>query len=153
MLLVIGYWLLVIGYWLLVIGYWLLVIFSINSGAAGIDIEDTAVPFPYATLIVGTRHCRVLISGNINSDATLFSITLKLTKPKTRVCLKIGVSILISCNTFKLYVSRRGGKSKASNLLGFSPLSLFLLFITGNLSGSNLKQGLVAAGKSHFGEL
>ena len=33
------------------------------------DIEDTAVPFPYAKLIVGTRHCRVLIVGNINSDA------------------------------------------------------------------------------------
>ncbi|WP_333119340.1 MULTISPECIES: hypothetical protein [unclassified Microcoleus] len=32
--------------------------------------EDTAVPFPYARLIVGTRHCRVLISGNINSDVT-----------------------------------------------------------------------------------
>ena len=27
------------------------------------DIEDTAVPFPYARLIVGTRHCRVLISA------------------------------------------------------------------------------------------
>ncbi len=32
--------------------------------------EDTALPCPYARLIVGTRHCRVLISGNINSDAT-----------------------------------------------------------------------------------
>ena len=128
---------LVIGYWLLVISYLLLVIFSINSSSAGIDIEDTAVPFPYATLIVGTRHCRVLISGNINSDATLFSITLKLTKPKTRVCLKIGVSILISCSTFKLDVSRRGGKSKALNLLGFSPLSFPTLARTDNLYGSN----------------
>ena len=27
------------------------------------------MPFPYGRLIVGTRHCRVLISGNINSDA------------------------------------------------------------------------------------
>jgi len=27
-----------------------------------IDIEDTAVPLDYARLIVGTRHCRVLIS-------------------------------------------------------------------------------------------
>jgi hypothetical protein len=122
----------------LVIGYWLLVIFSINSGAAGIDIEDTAVPFPYATLIVGTRHCRVLISGNINSDATLFSITLKSTKHKNRVGRKIGVcNILISCSTFKLDVWRRGGKSKALNLLGFSPLSFPTLARTDNLYGSN----------------
>ena len=28
------------------------------------------MPFPYVRLIVGTRHCRILISGNINSDAT-----------------------------------------------------------------------------------
>jgi len=28
------------------------------------------MPFPYARLIVGKRHCRVLIVGNINSDAT-----------------------------------------------------------------------------------
>ena len=40
-----------------------------NSVCAGM-IEETAVPFPYARLIVGTRHCRVLISGSINSDAT-----------------------------------------------------------------------------------
>ncbi len=39
------------------------------------DIEDTAVPFPYTRLIVGTRQCRVLISGNINSDATGIDIT------------------------------------------------------------------------------
>ena len=32
--------------------------------------QDTAVPFPYARLIVGKRHCRVLISGSINSNAT-----------------------------------------------------------------------------------
>jgi len=34
------------------------------------DTEDTAVPCPYARLIVGKRHCRVLILGYINSDAT-----------------------------------------------------------------------------------
>ncbi len=28
------------------------------------------MPCPYARLIVGTRHCRVLTLGNINSDAT-----------------------------------------------------------------------------------
>ncbi len=38
--------------------------------AAPESLEDTAVPFPYGRLIVGTRHCRVLILGNINSDAT-----------------------------------------------------------------------------------
>ena len=37
--------------------------------AAPESLEDTAVPFPYGRLVVGTRHCRVLISGNINSDA------------------------------------------------------------------------------------
>ena len=36
--------------------------------------EDTAVPFPYPRLIVGTRHCRILISGNINSYATGINI-------------------------------------------------------------------------------
>ena len=33
------------------------------------------MPFPYARLIVGTRHCRVLISGSINSDATGIDLT------------------------------------------------------------------------------
>jgi len=32
---------------------------DINSGFTGM-IEETAVPFPYARLIVGKRHCRVL---------------------------------------------------------------------------------------------
>jgi hypothetical protein len=32
----------------------------INSGYTPYDIDDTAVPCPYARLIVGTRHCRVL---------------------------------------------------------------------------------------------
>ncbi len=36
--------------------------------------EDTAVPFPYPRSIVGTRHCRILISGNINSYATGINI-------------------------------------------------------------------------------
>ncbi|MEG4064718.1 hypothetical protein [Microcoleus sp. SVA1_A1] len=40
--------------------------------------EDTALPCPYARLIVGTRHCRVLISGNINSDVTGIDINLSL---------------------------------------------------------------------------
>ena len=39
------------------------------------NIEDTAVPCPYARLIVGTRHCRVLISGNINFDTNGIDIT------------------------------------------------------------------------------
>ncbi|WP_333119237.1 hypothetical protein [Microcoleus sp. SVA1_B3] len=30
-----------------------------------------------ARLIVGTRHCRVLIAGNINSDTTGFDFTQK----------------------------------------------------------------------------
>ena len=34
------------------------------------DIEDTTLPYPNAKLIVGIRHCRILISGNINFDAT-----------------------------------------------------------------------------------
>ncbi len=33
------------------------------------------MPYPYARLIVGIRHCHVLISGNINSDATGIDIT------------------------------------------------------------------------------
>ncbi len=33
------------------------------------------MPFPYARLIVGTRQCRVLMSGNINSDATGIDMT------------------------------------------------------------------------------
>ena len=33
------------------------------------------MPFPYVRLIVGTRQCRVLISGNINSDATGIDIS------------------------------------------------------------------------------
>ncbi len=33
------------------------------------------MPCPYARLIVGTRHCRVLV-GNINSDATGFCVIL-----------------------------------------------------------------------------
>ncbi|CAA9346479.1 hypothetical protein AVDCRST_MAG84-2645 [uncultured Microcoleus sp.] len=46
---------------------------------------------------------------------------LKSTKAKTRVGPKIGVSIKISCSAFKLYVSRRGGKSvKSSRLLPLS---------------------------------
>jgi hypothetical protein len=32
------------------------------------------MPFPYARLIVGTRHCRLLILANINSDANGFDI-------------------------------------------------------------------------------
>ena len=36
--------------------------------------EDTAVPCPYARLIVGKRHCRVLILG-YNSDATGIDIS------------------------------------------------------------------------------
>jgi hypothetical protein len=43
---------------------------NIVSGCDGMISEETAVPFPYARLIVGTRHCHFLISGNINSDAT-----------------------------------------------------------------------------------
>ena len=43
------------------------------------NIEETAVPFPYARLIVGTRHCRVLISSNINSDTTGIDITATIT--------------------------------------------------------------------------
>ena len=37
--------------------------YHINSGCIGINItqnQDTAVPCPYARLIVGKRHCRVL---------------------------------------------------------------------------------------------
>jgi hypothetical protein len=41
------------------------------------------VPCPYARLIVGTRHCRLLISGNINSDATEIDITTRLFVKKT----------------------------------------------------------------------
>ncbi len=33
------------------------------------------MPFPYPDIIVGTRHCRVLTVGNINTDATGFDIT------------------------------------------------------------------------------
>ena len=28
------------------------------------------MPFPYARSIIGKRHCRVLIAGNVNSDTT-----------------------------------------------------------------------------------
>ena len=37
--------------------------YDIVSGGIGINItqnEETAVPCPYARLIVGTRHCRLL---------------------------------------------------------------------------------------------
>jgi hypothetical protein len=37
-------------------------------------IEDTAVPF-LAPCIVGKRQCRILISGDINSDGTEIDIT------------------------------------------------------------------------------
>lgn len=36
--------------------------------------HGNAVSLPIAGLTVGKRHCRVLISGNINSDASGFDI-------------------------------------------------------------------------------
>ena len=47
------------------------------------------MPFPYSRLIVGTRHCRVLIVGNINSDATGFDIRIAI-RPGS--CQGIGTS-------------------------------------------------------------
>ena len=51
------------------------------------------MPFPYARFIVGTRQCRVLISGYINSDATGFDINRQVLaykklwkKPKNKKC-------------------------------------------------------------------
>ncbi|MFM9267804.1 hypothetical protein [Tychonema sp. BBK16] len=41
---------------------------AIDSGCTRM-IEETAMPCPYPNT-VGTRHCRLLISGNINSDTT-----------------------------------------------------------------------------------
>jgi len=38
------------------------------------DIEETARAVSLPLLIVGKRHCRVLISPNINSDAIGFDI-------------------------------------------------------------------------------
>ena len=35
---------------------------DLNSGYTPYDMESKTVPCPYARLIVGTRHCRVLIS-------------------------------------------------------------------------------------------
>ena len=58
-----------------------------TGNAPGVGVVDSmnsenelqriaAVPFPYAGLIVGTRQCRVLTVGNINSDATGFDVTI-----------------------------------------------------------------------------
>ena len=54
----------------LAIGFQPIISGNINSGCAGMTSEDTVVPFPYVRLIVGKRHCRVLILGYINSDST-----------------------------------------------------------------------------------
>ncbi len=56
------------------IGNWAWVI-SISLTLLMIETEETVLPCPYARLIVGKRHCRLLIVGNINSDATGFDIT------------------------------------------------------------------------------
>ena len=51
------------------------------------------MPFPYARLIVGTRHCRVLISGNLNFYATGIDINPHY-KPLPRAVRNAGFKIL-----------------------------------------------------------
>ena len=52
-----------------------------------IEMEDTARAVSLQLIGVGTRHCRVLIVGNINSDATGFDIT---EYPDSRLLEEIG---------------------------------------------------------------
>ena len=74
------------------------------------------MPCPYARLIVGTRHCRALIVGNINSDATGFDIT------GSRACLESHIARLCLASARKIeakpldlrYQAEPGNKCRTS---------------------------------------
>gem|GEM_PF-5413887 len=61
------------------------------------------MPCPYARLIVGKRHCRVLISVNINSDVTIA----RLIVGKRHCRLLISVNINSDVTIARLIVGTR----------------------------------------------
>ena len=95
------------------------------------------MPCPYVRLIVGTRQCRVLISGNVNSDATGIDI-INLIELTTFVesCLTIVLLIRKKVEFWQIFLAGESRSPQIPNLQQTDNPKLKLAVLLTSVAGS-----------------